>query len=145
MFWLSIIWRISATGKNNLRLSAKDERRIRNLLSEYEPGKNNDEFTKKWSPVLDEISYQVYRSPDYYKKIDPEHGTFLLDCKNTQPYAIMVDEFAVLIYMKKRHLKLKLATFFDFEKLDGALSSFDSGENMVLKHHVELRQINGRR
>ncbi|MBC7758156.1 MAG: hypothetical protein H7069_04830 [Phormidesmis sp. FL-bin-119] len=131
MFWLSIIWRISATGKNNLRLSAKDERKIRNLLNEYEPGKNNDEFTKKWSPVLDEISYQVYRSPDYYKKIDPEHGTFLLDGKNMQPYAIMVDEFAVLIYMKKSHLKLKLAAFFDFENLDGALSNFDSGENIT--------------
>jgi len=131
MFWLSIIWRISVTGKGNLRLSAKDQRKIRNLLNEYEPGTDNKEFIKKWSPVLDEISYQVYRSADYHKKIGPEHGTFLLDGRSKRPYTLMVDEFTVLIFMKKSHLKQKAVTFFGFEKLDGALSNYVSGENVT--------------
>jgi len=131
MFWLSIIWRISVTGKNNLRLSAKDERKIRNLLNEFESGKDSQEFIKKWTPVLNDISYQVYRSPDYYKKIDSEHGTFLLDGKNMQPYAMMVDEFSVLIYMKKTYLRQISPAFFGFEKLNGTLSTYTSGGNVT--------------
>lgn len=128
MFWLSILWRGSVTGKTDLKLSSKHEGKTRNLLNQYEPGKPNKEFINKWSAVLDEISYQVYRSPDYHKKIDPEHGTFLFTSKNQQPYCLMVDEFAILIYMKRSYLKAKLSTFFGFEKLKGELNTYAKGE-----------------
>lgn len=128
MFWLSILWRSSVTGKTNLRLSSKDERKIRNLLNEYELGKPYKEFIKKWLPVLSQISFQVYRSPDYYKKIGPEQGTFLFASKNRQPYCLMVDEFTVLIYMKNSHCKGILSSFFGFEKLKGDLNTYVEGE-----------------
>jgi hypothetical protein len=128
MFWLSIIWRGSITGRTDLKLSEKDARKIRKLLNDYKPGAPNAEFIAKWASVLNEISYKVYRSPDYHKKIDLEHGTFFYTSKSKQPYSMMIDEFAVLIYMKKSYLNGVRGMFLGFEKLDALSNNFTAGE-----------------
>lgn len=128
MFWLSIFWRISVTAKSHFKLSIKDERKIRSLLNELGFIRPDKGGIKKWTPVLNEIGYKVYRSPDYHKKIDSKHGTFLFPSMSQQPYCLMVDEFAVLVYMKRSHLKLNVSTFFGFERLKSEISTYISGE-----------------
>jgi hypothetical protein len=128
MFWLSIIWRCSVTGVTELTLTDKDRKKIRNLLNDYQPGTDNEAFIVKHADIFKEISYKVYRSADYCKKCGPEKGSFLFVSKLQQPYAIMVDEFVVMIYMKNIYRKMAQPIFLGFEKLDSATNDYKNGE-----------------
>ena len=128
MFWLSILWRTSVTDNTSFQLSDKDERKIRTLLNEYQPGQSNEEFIAKFAHILDEIHYKVYRSPDYYKKVGHSMGTFLYMGKQRQPYTFIVDEFVVMVYLKTKHLKEHQQMFFGLEKLEAEPNNYLNGE-----------------
>jgi hypothetical protein len=128
MFWLSIIWRCSVTGLTELTLTDKDQRKIRNLLNDYQPGTPNEAFIARRVDILKEISYKVYRSADYNKKCGPEKGSFFFVNRQQQPYMMMVDEFVVMIYMKNIYRKMPQPMFLGFEKLDSEINSPVSGE-----------------
>lgn len=131
MFWLTILWRLSVTARSHFKLSIKDEKKVRSLIDDFEFMKPDKEGVKKHSPVLDEIGYKVYRSPDYHKKIDSKRGTFLFPSMNQQPYCLMVDEFVVLVYMKRSHLKMQVSTFFGFENLNTHVNTYVQGETVT--------------
>ena len=128
MFWLSIIWRCSVTGLTQLALTDKDQRKIRNLLNDYQQGTDNEALLTKHTDILKEISYKVYRSADYHKKCGPEKGSFFFVNRVNQPYSMMVDEFVVMIYMKNIYKKMPQPTFLGFEKLDSKINNFENGE-----------------
>ncbi|TKC04244.1 hypothetical protein [Pedobacter frigoris] len=104
----------------------KDDQKIaRALLNDYDPVGSNKEFEHKYQHALENISYKVYRSPDYSKI----RGTFLFMAHQSQPYSFMVDEFVVQMYFHAKHKKNNNQLFFGFEKItDAAFNDYHQGE-----------------
>ncbi|PWS26166.1 hypothetical protein DHW03_15330 [Pedobacter yonginense] len=127
MFWLSIFWRASITANAGFSLKSNDQKTARILLHDYDPTSANEGFAGKHEHALSNVSYKVYRCPEYSKK----RGTFLYMAHQTQPYSFLVDEFVIQMYFQAKHMKNSSQLFFGFEKInDAPFNSFSQGESV---------------
>jgi len=125
IFWLSIFWRASQTDHVSFKLKYNDQKIARALLNEYDINGSDEDLTSKYSHILENISYKIYRSPDYSSK----RGTFLFMAHQSQPYSFIIDEFVVQFYFRVKHMKNNTQLFFGFEKIkDTPLNKFQNGE-----------------
>lgn len=132
MFWLSIFWRASATGRLGFTMNPVEQEILRTLLSEYNIDGDDNGYAQTKLPVLGEIGYKVIRSADYGKI----GSTFSFLAHLRRPYSMIVDDFVVFLYMKKRHLASREQIFFDFEKINGVpVNTYVGGEKIFGLEH----------
>lgn len=127
MFWLSIFWRTSATGRMGFSMQPGEQEILRTLLNEYNFEGDDKGYSDKKLPGFGEIRYKVIRSADYGRS----GSTFSFLAHLRRPYAMIVDDFVVFLYMKKKHLANREQMFFDFEKIENVPVNTNLGGEII--------------
>jgi uncharacterized protein YbaR (Trm112 family) len=111
-FWLSIIWRMLVSRRHNLKLSPQKEELIRYILDEH-LGESIDKL-KDLSPVINQnnIFYKLLRSPNYTQN---EAGFVFCKNQNCEPLGVVIGEFVLFFYTRKRCKVDKNFSLFGFE------------------------------
>lgn len=115
-FWLSVVWRVSASGIHNVKFSPEKEELIRNIL-DIHLGDSVVEL-KDLSNILKEnnLYYKLMRCPDYTLN----NGGFVFgknqDC---EPFGMVIGEFVLFFYTRKRCRVDKKFSLFGLEDYRG--------------------------
>ena len=102
LFWLSIIWRMSINKKSGVQLTKSESEISRRILNRCLQDKITNIDLKKMqeSKDLKKISYRLFRCPNYSE----ENSTFLLlHPKFGNPYALIIDEYLLLLSFKNNY------------------------------------------
>lgn len=125
IFWLTIFWRASVTGRMGFRLSDHEQEMLRAIIDDFKFDEPNENVIQKYGEQLNNIGYKVIRSGDYGKV----GSTFSFLGQLRRPYSLIVDDFCVFLYLNKKHFKNKQQIFFGFESIkDVPLNTFDGSE-----------------
>lgn len=111
LFWISILWRVSVTGRLGLNLSLKEISRLQRILNKY-LAVNDDLYLDNTDPDLQNIGWKLLRSPEY-----PNATALYINPYHSKPYCVMIGEFLQFFYFNRNHEKGLVQSFLGSEKI----------------------------
>jgi hypothetical protein len=114
LFWASILWRISVTDFSGLKLTNREENKLRNILNTCLNSTLHEieSKTSKNISLLSDLAYILLKAP-----AGVSSNLYISHPRHRFPYCLIINEYVLFFYTKKSHIKGVRQSFYGLDKL----------------------------